>query len=214
MTVCIAAICGSGYVIGAADRMLTAGDIQFQPAQSKVQQITSSVVLMMAGDASLQGEIVQRVLKDVTKRVVDDPENWWMVGDVADLYYEYCTQTSLKKAEGELLAPPGLTVESFYSQQKVMDSTFVRQIATELINYDMPDVGCICCGIDPSGPHIYIVDKQGVRCQDLVGFASVGVGMWHSNSQLMFVGHTRLKPPAETLLSVYSAKNELRWLQE
>ena len=204
MTVCIAAICGSGYVIGAADRMLTAGDIQFQPAQSKVQQITSSVVLMMAGDASLQGEIVQRVLKDVTKRVVDDPENWWMVGDVADLYYEYCTQTSLKKAEGELLAPLGLTVESFYSQQ----------IATELINYDMPDVGCICCGIDPSGPHIYIVDKQGVRCQDLVGFASVGVGMWHSNSQLMFVGHTRLKPPAETLLSVYSAKNELRWLQE
>lgn len=205
MTVCVAAIC-TEYVIGAADRMFTAGDVQFEPAQPKIMQITSSISIMMAGDGLLQAEIVQRVMSDVNERIQTQPENWWTVSDVADLYYKYYGQARFKKAEGALLAPLGLTVETFYQQQKLMDSEFVRQIATELINYESPAVECICCGIDPSGRHIYTVDQYGVDCHDLAGFTSIGAGMGHASSQLMFAGHTKGSSPADTILTVYAAK--------
>lgn len=37
MTICIAAIC-EGYIIGASDRLITSGDIQFLPAQAIVEE--------------------------------------------------------------------------------------------------------------------------------------------------------------------------------
>jgi hypothetical protein len=61
-------------------------------------------------------------------------------------------------------------------------------------------------GIDHSGPHIYVVRNSDVSCQDPVGFAAIGAGHWHAESQFMFAGHVRLRPFPETLLLVYSAK--------
>lgn len=57
MTVCVAAISqsstGTGLMItGASDRMLTAGDIEFEPEQSKIQPLTNSIALMLAGDSA------------------------------------------------------------------------------------------------------------------------------------------------------------------
>ncbi len=163
MTVCIAAKCGGGLIIGAADRMLTAGDIQFQPEAPKIFPITTSIVIMIAGDASLQAEIIQRVASDVNARIIEEPDNWWNVADVAELYYKYYTQARLKRAEGDLLAPLGLSAETFFEKQKVMDTELVKQIATELINYEIPGVEAICFGVDPTGSHIYIVGKEGVN---------------------------------------------------
>jgi hypothetical protein len=111
-----------------------------------------------------------------------------------------------KHAEGVLLAPLGLTAETFFEKQKVLDTELVRQIATELINHEIPDVEAICRGTDPSGSHIYIVGKEGINCQDFVGFASIGIGMGHANSQFMFARHTYSSPATNTLLLVYSAK--------
>ena len=206
MTVCIAAICAGGYIIGAADRMLTAGDIQFQPETAKIIVITSSIAIMIAGDASLQAEILQKVIADVNSRIVAEPDNWWEVADVAELYYKYYNQARFKQAEGAILAPLGLTADTFFDKQKVMDSELVRQIATELINHEIPDVEAICCGVGPSDTHVYIVGKEGISCQDLVGFASIGIGKGHANSQFMFARHNRFSPATETLLLVYSAK--------
>jgi hypothetical protein len=161
--------------------MLTSGDIQFQPESSKIIPITTSIVAMIAGDASLQAEIVQRVATDVNARIHSEPDNWWAVADVAELYYKYYTQVRFKLAEGVLLAPLGLTAETFFEKQKVLDTELVRQIATELINHEIPDVEAICCGTDPSGSHIYIVGKEGINCQDFVGFASIRRICFHRN---------------------------------
>jgi hypothetical protein len=70
MTVCIAArakmIPKAGDTVGqpvdvivaAADRMLTAGDVQFEPsAGTKIFTLSSSIFMMTAGDAALQAEI-------------------------------------------------------------------------------------------------------------------------------------------------------------
>ena len=47
MTICIATI-ANGCIFGAADRMKTAGDIQYEPAIAKIIKLTSSMTAMTA----------------------------------------------------------------------------------------------------------------------------------------------------------------------
>src|SRR5260221_2478193 len=54
MTVCVAAIGNNGQsVFGASDQMITAGDIQFEPAQQKIWKLSPHIALMVAGDVGL-----------------------------------------------------------------------------------------------------------------------------------------------------------------
>lgn len=69
MTVCVAAMCDTNVIIGASDRMLTAGDIQFEPQQPKIIPLSNSVVVMIAGDSSLQAQIMQKIINDVRERI-------------------------------------------------------------------------------------------------------------------------------------------------
>jgi hypothetical protein len=56
------------------------------------------------------------------------------------------------------------------------------------------------------GPHLYIVQNAHSYPADRIGFAAIGIGARHANSQLMFRGHSPKKDLPETLLSVYTAK--------
>lgn len=85
MTVCVAAIFDSG-ILGASERMLTAGDIQFQPPQPKIWPITTSIVAIIAGDVSVHAEIFSEMQLVVYNRIQQEPDNWWAVKDVADMY--------------------------------------------------------------------------------------------------------------------------------
>jgi hypothetical protein len=99
-----------------------------------------------------------------------------------------------------------LDTNTFISRQREMDPQFIRQIGSELINFSPPAVEAIICGVDSSGPHLYSVYNSDATCQDTVGFAAIGVGSWHADSQFMFAGHVGLRPFPETLLLVYLAK--------
>ncbi|MDD3853914.1 MAG: hypothetical protein PHD40_09725 [Syntrophomonadaceae bacterium] len=205
MTVCVAAICQDG-IIGASDRMLTAGDIEFEPLQPKIINLTTSIFIMVAGDSSLQSELIDCVRKDVNQRITSNPDNWWNVKDVADIYNQYYNYTRFKKAENQILSPLGLDNNSFINRQHEMDSSLVMQLSREMINFDLPATQAIFAGVDTSGPHLYVSNNGIISCQDIVGFASIGVGAWHANSQMMFSGHAKWKLLPETLLLVYSSK--------
>jgi hypothetical protein len=102
MTVCVAAICkslGSAFptILGASDRMLTAGDIEFEPDRSKIFPLTSSITIMLAGDSAMQLEVMLDVNAQVAARIKFDPKNWWNVRDVADLYVRYYNKAKLKR---------------------------------------------------------------------------------------------------------------------
>jgi hypothetical protein len=173
-------------IIGASDRMLTAGDIQFEPQQPKIFSLSNAIVAMIAGDSSMQAIIMQKVIKDIRKRIDEDPSNWWMIEEVVELYRVYYNKVRLNMAEQNILAPFGLDNNLFISRQKEMDNGFVRQIATELLNYEAQRIEVIFAGADHSGAHIYVADNDKVTCRDNVGFAAIGVGYWHANSQMMF----------------------------
>lgn len=207
VTVCIAAICENDkIVVGASDRMLTAGDIQFEPQQSKLFPITTSIVAMIAGDAAMQAEVLQEVRDEASRRIDAEPKNWLRVRDVAERHSHFFTEVRQKRAEKAILKPLGLDRLTFITYQKDMNTDFIRQLATELLNFEVPEVSTIFAGIDETGPHLYVTRNENVTCQDSVGFASIGAGYWHADSQFMFAGHTRARPLAETLLLTYSAK--------
>jgi hypothetical protein len=70
----------------------------------------------------------------------------------------------------------------------------------------MPAIEAIVAGLDSSGAHIFVINNNDVTCRDSVGFAAIGAGDWHANSQFMFAKHERTKPLPETLLLTYAAK--------
>lgn len=208
MTVCIAAICvDKTLVIGASDRMLTGGElIEYEPPQTKTYLLTTSIVAMFSGDASLQSEILGRVHQEVNDRVRAEPRNWWLIRDVAFLYNKHYNIEKNRRAESSILAPLGLTMASFLKNQKQMAIPLVSRLTEEMVNFDMPETEAIIAGIDSTGPHIYVATGANIACHDMTGFAAIGIGSWHANSQFMFAAHSPYRPGPETMLLIFSAK--------
>ncbi len=206
MTVCVAAIAENSCVIGASDRMLTAGDVQFEPQQTKILRVTPSIAIMMAGDSGLQADIVQRLQPIVSELLADDEDALLPVVDVAEEYARLHTQARSKLASAAILAPLGLDSDTFLSRQKELAPRLVSQLSRELLNFDCPLVQTIIAGVDATGPHLYALNGAAIMCRDAVGFAAIGAGYWHSDSYLMVAGHTRHRVFSDSLLATYAAK--------
>lgn len=205
MTICVAAICANTTVIGAADRMITAGDTEFQQGTSKIWEFSNSIIGMIAGDTSLQARIYYAVHNTVAERIRTNPEIWWTVSDIVDLYTLKYAQLRNEMASMSILSPLGLTIDNY------LLSSLAEKLATELLNYRMQEFSVIIAGIDPSGPHIYTVSNlysnaAEVICHDMTGFACIGSGHWHAKSQFMFAGHSREVLQTKALATAYSAK--------
>lgn len=200
MTVCVAAICENRMVVGASDRLLTAGDIQFEPDQTKIYVLTTNIAIMVAGDAVLNDEII--------KGVERDKYDGMTVLEAAESYRKHYQEAALVRVENSLLAPLGLDRHSFLTKQKDMEPGLVSQIASEILKFEpsQDGVSVIFAGVDQRGPHIYVVNGSDIGCYDAIGFAAIGSGYWHAQSQLMFAGHTSFRPTPETMLGVYWAK--------
>jgi hypothetical protein len=186
--------------------MITAGDVEFEPPQTKVFPLTSSITAMIAGDASLQTEILYALREQVNSAIQANAKVWLNVKDVADWYYSHYQAARNIRAERTILNPLGLDRMSFISRQGQMQGSLVNRIASELANFSMPEIEAIIAGIDLTGPHIYVADNRGVDPRDSAGFAAIGVGYWHANSQFMFAGHAKWKPMPEVLSLTYAAK--------
>jgi hypothetical protein len=195
-------------LIGASDRMLTAEDVQFEPPQTKIFELTRSIAVLAAGDSAIHTEIWQRVAADVNKRIQLEPDNWWKVLDVAGLYTRYYNEARLRRAEVAILAPLGLSRDTFIKRQGEMANRLVMRLASELINFEAPGVEAIIAGMDGTGAHLVSFVNGQWTLQDNVGFAAIGVGLAHANSHLMASGHTRFTTFPEALLSTYTAKKK------
>lgn len=205
MTVCVAAIFDEG-IFGASDRMLTSGNIQFQPPQPKIWKITNSIVAMIAGDVSIQAEIFSEVNPVIGDRIKQEPNNWWAVKDIADIYCKYHVQLRSKIATRHYLSPLGLDANTFITRQNEMNPEVVKKITTGLIDYKLPDIEAIFAGIDSLGLHLYVVRNGNISCEDRIGFAAIGVGSWHAESLFMAAGHTHAATTSRALYLTFAAK--------
>src|ERR1700722_432859 len=104
VTVCIAAIAEKSTVIGMSDRMLTAGDIQFEPGQAKMWNFTKSIWALVAGDMAIQAELMKRVNIETQRRLVADPKTWLLVKEVGTIYCQEFRRYRRERAEAEILS--------------------------------------------------------------------------------------------------------------
>jgi hypothetical protein len=180
--------------------MLTSGlgDIEFEPQIAKLHRIGENICLMIAGDVTLQTEILYRVNESIPTL----PGIAWRVQEVAEAYFKAYQEVHRRRAEWAILNPLGIESAS----DLFLRGDIGMRIASDLLNFKVPQVEALITGYDESGAHIYQVNNQGITCQDWVGFASIGVGATHANSQFMFAGHTRQRHLPETLMLVYGAK--------
>jgi hypothetical protein len=213
VTVCIAAR-AENVIFGISDRMLTSGDVQFEPtAGSKLFGMTNSLFAMTAGDAGLQANILSAVNVEVQERITREPTNWWLIRDVADLYIKHYNIIRKKRAEDAILGPLYLNSGSFVTNQNALNAELVGNISKELLNFSMPRVSAIIAGLDPTGTQIYLVDMgetnaMEAACLNAVGFVAIGSGGRHASSQFMFARHAWNAPFADTLFLSYYAKRK------
>jgi len=211
MTVCIAAR-SRDVIFLVSDRMITSGDIQFEPQSLKILALTSSISVMAAGDSAFHSEVTQEVYKLIHDRVQLEPDNWWIVKDVAELYVRCRNNAKLRRSEAAILAPLGLDRHSWLAQQHIMDQQLVRELAREMINFSVPDVTVIIAGVDNYNgspmPHIFTVTNDYISCDDITGFSAIGSGARHAESQFMLAGHAWNSDLHSTAALAYRAKKD------
>jgi hypothetical protein len=207
-------------IFGACDRMITAGDIEFEPDNlRKMFWFTPSMVAMWAGDASFQAEVIQEVNRVVQKRVAERPDDWWNVADVVDEYVKAWRAAKRKRAETEILVPIGLTFEKLVSGNHGLTDYMLNRLLNTVSEFRMrgeipgiPLTETIICGVDNSGgirgvvAHLYRLSDEHYSCEDATGFAAIGAGAWHANSQLMQAKYDSSKSADEGLWRTYVAK--------
>jgi len=204
VTVCIAALCtwgGQIMVVGASDRMLTAEDIEFEPPRSKISYMSPFIVALTAGDSSAQTSICTNTRQEVNKLTAPP------VAKVADIYArQFAAYRAIQAAQTFLAPLGGLTLETFITHQRDMAPELVSRVTKLLMQEELEAQGIIT-GIDATGAHLYVVRDPGHSvCNDGVGFAAIGIGQWHAESQFMFASYTSEWSFERSLLLTYQAK--------
>jgi len=184
--------------------MITAGDIQYEPYQSKLAAINQKTVVMIAGDYAIHSQAVKKTMQMADAAA--PPER------VAHIYGQQIQILKRQEAEAIYLAPLGLNIDTFMAQQKELSEYFVTTITEQLQRHRAPDVEALVIGssVGFAGiPYVqlYHVDTNGiVSCCDDVGFAAIGSGAWHAKSNLMQNGYTNGANYATALTAIYAAK--------
>jgi hypothetical protein len=216
VTVCIAAMCERDIILGAADRMITSGDIEFEPSEQvplapvfKIAWIMNSIAAMTAGDSGFQSEAIAYVRSAIWKQINAKPAVWPNVRDAVDHYIRYYNWRKNRDAEQKFLLPFGLDRQSFLAKQKDMAPKVAAHLVAEMIGHDVEyEVETIFTGVDETGAHIYQLVENVDMCCDPVGFAAIGSGGRHAESQFMLARHSRNATFDETLFLLYSAKKQ------
>lgn len=211
MTVCIAAVCNMGptpnstVVVTASDRMITIGELEYEPEQTKTVYLATQTVALCAGDMQLHAAVVPKVFDRIRKALQDDPRNI-NVADIAEFYAEEFAFYRRKKAEREILFPRGLDFDRFLARQSTMAHYQVRDLDDALAAYYI-DSTAIIAGLDPTGGHIYKISNPGVAtCWDTPYFACSGSGEHVASTQFMVAGFDKKWPLAKTVWLTFSAK--------
>lgn len=210
MTICIGAICCSKDgvakdAIAIADRMITAGDTEFeQLAFSKIDKLTENCVAVTAGSALAHTELftATRAKFAGTPRppIVD------LVQEMKSNYVRLRTQ----RAEERHFKPLGLTVSAFLQNQRSLDSTLVLKLSHQLEEATYgggPGLQIIVAGVDTTGGHIHcIFDPGSSECFDAIGYCSIGSGERHADSALIINDYNIALSENKALYLVYEAK--------
>jgi len=211
VTVCIATISNAGHIVGASDRMLTVGGlISFAPPVPKVDQLTNSIAVLYSGETALHAEVMHRLFPQVGEEIGKHPDKWVSVVWAATRYRDTYLYVREKRAEAAILAPQGLTYDTFHARSAQMSQQLVEELRRQLADYAArpPGDGCaaIVAGVDAGGPYLFRIDNGSLSDETTLGFATIGNGGVNADYELMLAGYSPKKSPDEALIHTYVAK--------
>ena len=218
MTVCIATI-GIGLVKGdkedrevpvivaVADRMVTAWNIESEPEQSKINKVAPFVLALTAGDDSVQTEVSGRTQSHFRSELGKE-SRLFPVSEVADVYSSNLVAYIRQTIERTVLEPMGINWDTYINGHPEKHAIWFEEGRRRVFgNQGVPETQTIIAGIDETGAHIFVVDADGqILNQDSPGFATIGLGSWHAESQFLLERHSPSKPFSDTLLLSYVGK--------
>ena len=191
-------------VVGVADRMLTASDIQYEPPQKKIRALSKTAVVMIAGNAAVHSRVATAVWPQLGVTTSNTPT----ILDAAEAYAQGLSEYRKREAEQLILKPLGLTFDDFNAHQNDLAPQTVDQINGALRRFRI-EAEAIVAGVDGLGPHIYVIRDTGtVDCHDFVGFAAIGIGASHAASQFMSAKYSRDWDFPRTLFLAFSGQEE------
>lgn len=207
MTVCIATICNvlpnePPMIIAAADRMITIGNIEFEPEQTKAHFFATQTVALMAGSMHVHAHIVPLV----QQAVVAQGGEPLLVKDIAGHYAEQLAIRRRDLAERHILTPINMTASTFLARDSGLSERVAIDLERQMQNYES-GAAAIIAGIDVTGAHIYVVCDPGIAVPyDTEGFAVIGLGDELARPQFMLARYNRRWNPFDAALLVFSAK--------
>jgi 20S proteasome alpha/beta subunit len=197
-------------VIMISDRMITTGDMEFEPNAPKIHQLTSSISIMYSGDAHVFAEVHQDLLKEVRRRIEEDPDEWLQVRDVAGMWSRFYTEARMRHAEPNVLGPYGLTRKTLVEKWATIDTGLAEKLMSKMLSYPIPSVEVIIAGVDLRHgyalPTIWQCLDEDTMCADQFSFVSIGTGTRHAEAYLMLANYRWATPNGDALLITYTAK--------
>ena len=212
VTVCIATIYNNNSILAISDRMITGGygDTTFETQVSKIHPLSNSIAVLMAGDQSIQSQVFARVLKVISEKISANPAKWIDIAEAAKIYSDCFKEIRKEFAENSVLSKYNLNFDSFIKNQNGMKDYLIEAINRELEKfYKMFGViASLIVGIDETGPHVYVVEGETISCNDMIGFAAIGIGESHALSHLMLSSYSPFSDEPNALLTIHQAKKK------
>jgi 20S proteasome alpha/beta subunit len=172
MTICIAALCEKGEnIIVVSDRMVTVGDvIEFEHEVTKFEQLTNNSVILTAGSATIQSDIIKNAKSKLDKLndIPFEELNSLVKNSYLEVRNNCCEELFLK--------PIGLNLEAFYKNQRAFLPEFVFKVLDNIHTYRL-ELSLVLTGFDERGGNIQLIEEPGTsESYNSVGFCAVGSG--------------------------------------
>ena len=203
MTICIGVLCDNRKkAVVAADRMVTAGDVEFEQDLLKIERITDACSVLSAGSALRQVDLLRR-----TRAALSSRRDTTVNDVVAEVKNQFVSARK-QRAEEVYLKPLGMSLEYFMETQGRLPEglalRLTRNIETQHLGLEL-----LVAGVDSAGAHLYYVSDPGTAdCFDAIGFCAIGSGERHAELAFMRRGHSPRVRLDSAVFMAYQAKRD------
>ena len=215
MTVCIAALADKGKsLVLATDTMITMPGLSYEFEKSnlyKMYELTEKEIFVLTAGSALDANlIITETERILAKQKIDNKElSFDYIVDVFRKVYQDIRRTKVIQT---LLEPRGLTLESYYKNQRFLAPEIINEVERALINFNL-QTELIIAGRSLSAGEktyqIYTIAHPGISvCSSPVGYATTGSGALHSSYYLIGTEYSSAKTAKEVLNIVKKAKKQ------
>jgi len=150
--------------------------LEFEHALPKIEEITSSSLVMLAGDALAPTDVIRDVRSEARKEKVTE------IRALANLIAQSLADHRKRLVTENVLRRRGLnSFDEYYERASALPSDLVSTLDTEIAAFEdiheLGDVEILLAGMDATGPHLYLISKPGTStCFDAIGYHAIGSG--------------------------------------